>query len=94
MLDPLCLQEGTISSWGVDLKLQRFLKTGTDSCKARDLWVTHFVVLQNVNKIALAFTSKEIGMLFLAFISCKIQDLGHPLYGATECQQDSPGLHK
>ena len=57
----IVFQEGTISSWGVDLKLQRFLKTGTDSCKARDLWVTHFVVLQNVNKIALAFTSKEIG---------------------------------
>lgn len=48
--------------WGTDLKLQRAMKTSTDSCKARDLWVTHFVVLQNVNKIALAFTSKEIGM--------------------------------
>jgi hypothetical protein len=43
------------------MKLQRALKTGTDSCKARDLWVTYFVVLHNVNKIALSFTSKEIG---------------------------------
>ncbi len=47
--------------WGQNLKLQRSLKTGTDTCKARDLWVTHFTSLQNVNKIALAFTSKEIG---------------------------------
>ena len=37
------------------------LSLAFNSCKARDLWVTHFVVLQNVNKIALAFTSKEIG---------------------------------
>ena len=50
-----------MSMWGTDLKSQRSLKTGTDSCKTRDLWVTHFVPLQNVNKIALAFTSKEIG---------------------------------
>ena len=58
------MQEGTISNWGLDMKLQRALKTGTDSCKARDLWVTYFVILQNVNKIALAFTSKEIGRQF------------------------------
>ena len=54
-------QEGCVSMWGVDLKLQRHLKTGTDTCKMRDLWVTDFVLLQNINKIALAFTSKEIG---------------------------------
>jgi len=55
------LQEGTVSSWGLDTKLQRFIKTNTDSCKARDLWVTYFVILQNINKVALSFTSKEIG---------------------------------
>ncbi|WAR03587.1 WDR49-like protein [Mya arenaria] len=59
-------KEGTISNWGLDLKLQRALKTGTDSCKARDLWVTYFVILQNVNKIALAFTSKEIAIYDLS----------------------------
>lgn len=73
-------KEGTISSWGVDLKLQRALKTGTDSCKARDLWVTYFVVLHNVNKIALSFTSKEIAIYDLSSkveFSCqyKVQNL-------------------
>lgn len=47
--------------WGQDLKAQRAIKTQTDSCKTRDLWVTDFVILQNINKIALSFTSKEIG---------------------------------
>ncbi|XP_041356070.1 WD repeat-containing protein 49-like [Gigantopelta aegis] len=59
-------KEGCVSMWGTDLKLQRSLKTGTDSCKARDLWVTDFVPLQNVNKIALAFTSKEIAIYDLS----------------------------
>lgn len=56
-----CWQEGCVSMWGNNMRIQRVLKTGTDSCKARDLWVTHFVPLQNINKIALSFTSKEIG---------------------------------
>ena len=47
--------------WSQNLRLQRTLKTGTDSCRARDLWVTNYVPLHNVNKIALSFTSKEIG---------------------------------
>ena len=55
------LQEGTVGIWGPDLKLSRSFRIATDSCKARDLWVTHFVALQNINKIAVAFTSKEIG---------------------------------
>ncbi|KAL3885534.1 hypothetical protein ACJMK2_025586 [Sinanodonta woodiana] len=59
-------KEGTIGFWGVDMKLQRALKTGTDSCKARDLWVTQFVVLQNINKVALTFTSKEIAIYDLS----------------------------
>ncbi|XP_052213945.1 WD repeat-containing protein 49-like isoform X3 [Dreissena polymorpha] len=59
-------KEGSISNWGLDMKLQRALKTGTDSCKARDLWVTNFVILQNVNKIALSFTSKEIAIYDLS----------------------------
>ncbi|KAK3590864.1 hypothetical protein CHS0354_033793 [Potamilus streckersoni] len=59
-------KEGTIGFWGVDMKLQRAFKTGTDSCKARDLWVTQFVVLQNINKVALTFTSKEIAIYDLS----------------------------
>lgn len=59
-------KEGCVSMWGTDLKPQRSLKTGTDTCKTRDLWVTHFVPLQNVNKIALAFTSKEIAIYDLS----------------------------
>jgi hypothetical protein len=35
-------------------------KVYTDSCKSKDLWVTDFIVLQNVNKIVLAYTTKEI----------------------------------
>ena len=54
--------------WGLDMKAQRSLKTGTDSCKARDLWITHFVPLQLINKIALAFTSKEIGESYFMIV--------------------------
>lgn len=58
---PVGLQEGCVSMWDQELKLQRMLKTGTDSCRSRDLWVTYFTILPNVNKVALCFTSKEIG---------------------------------
>ena len=51
--------------WGQNLKLQRSLKTGTDTCRARDIWITHFVLLPNINKIAIAYTSKEIGKKYL-----------------------------
>ena len=63
MLVPIGPQEGCVSMWDQELKLQRTLKTGTDSCRSRDLWVTYFTVLSNVNKVALCFTSKEIGKL-------------------------------
>ncbi|XP_069101965.1 cilia- and flagella-associated protein 337-like isoform X5 [Argopecten irradians] len=55
-------KEGTISIWPQDLKQSRSFKTGTDTCKGRDLWITHFCALQNINKLALAFTSKEISI--------------------------------
>ena len=64
LYDVTSLQEGCVSMWNQNLKLQRSLKTGTDSCRARDLWVTSYVPLHNVNKIALSFTSKEIGEFF------------------------------
>ncbi|KAK2183025.1 hypothetical protein NP493_327g03000 [Ridgeia piscesae] len=52
--------------WDQELKLQRTLKTSTDSCRSRDLWVTYFTVLSNVNKVALCFTSKEIALYDLS----------------------------
>ena len=75
-------QEGCVSMWGLDMKAQRSLKTGTDSCKARDLWITHFVPLQLINKIALAFTSKEIGKSHFVIVdhtlhNCGPQTLSH-----------------
>ncbi|KAK6184641.1 hypothetical protein SNE40_007075 [Patella caerulea] len=59
-------KEGCISMWNHDLKLQKSLKIPTGAYKARDLWVMDFVLLQNVNKIALAFTSKEIAIYDLS----------------------------
>ncbi|CAL1538101.1 unnamed protein product [Lymnaea stagnalis] len=59
-------KEGCVSMWGADLKPQRSIKTGTDACRMRDVWVTHFAPLQNLNKIALAFTSKEIAIYDLS----------------------------
>ncbi|KAJ8313282.1 LOW QUALITY PROTEIN: hypothetical protein KUTeg_009166 [Tegillarca granosa] len=75
-------KEGSISLWGQDLRLQRAFRTGTDSCKARDLWVTHFVPLQQINKLALAFTSKEIAIYDMSTkldFNCqyKVQGLPH-----------------
>lgn len=65
--------------WGPDLKLSRSFRIATDSCKARDLWVTHFVALQNINKIAVAFTSKEIGkkknVVYTRAVCCKLQSV-------------------
>ncbi|ESO89700.1 hypothetical protein LOTGIDRAFT_124680, partial [Lottia gigantea] len=59
-------KEGCVSMWNQDLKLQKSLKISTGAYRARDLWVMDFVLLQNVNKIALAFTSKEIAIYDLS----------------------------
>ena len=37
------------------------VKISSGLYKARDLWVTDFVLMPNVNKIAVTFTKKEIG---------------------------------
>lgn len=37
------------------------VQTDQDEVKQRDLWVTDFVPMQNIYKLALALTSKEIG---------------------------------
>ncbi len=44
-----------------NINLTSNAKVSSTSCKSRDLWVTDFTILPNVNKIALAFTTKEIG---------------------------------
>ncbi|XP_051874572.1 WD repeat-containing protein 49-like [Pristis pectinata] len=53
-------KDGWMSIWGENLKLQKTLRVATDSVRLRDLWVTSMVSLANVNKVAVAFTSKEI----------------------------------
>ncbi|XP_071788999.1 cilia- and flagella-associated protein 337-like isoform X2 [Asterias amurensis] len=53
-------KEGGISTWDTRLHVMKSIRINNDSVKPRDMWVTTFVVLQNINKIALAFTSKEI----------------------------------
>ncbi|XP_072330537.1 cilia- and flagella-associated protein 337-like isoform X1 [Scyliorhinus torazame] len=53
-------KEGWLNVWGENLKLQQTLRVATDSVKLRDLWVTSMISLANVNKVAVAFTSKEI----------------------------------
>ncbi|XP_022090760.1 WD repeat-containing protein 49-like isoform X1 [Acanthaster planci] len=53
-------KEGGISTWDTRLHLMKSIRINNDAVKPRDMWVTTFVVLQNINKIALAFTSKEI----------------------------------
>ncbi|XP_013414484.2 WD repeat-containing protein 49-like [Lingula anatina] len=76
-------KEGCVSMWDPSLKLQRTIKTGTESCRQRDLWMSHFVPLQNINKIALAFTSKEIAFYDMSSnkleFNCqyKVQGLEH-----------------
>ncbi|KAM5334866.1 cilia- and flagella-associated protein 337 isoform 3-T3 [Glossophaga mutica] len=53
-------KEGLLGIWGENLKLQETLPITTDATKLKHLWVTSLVSLENVNKIAVAFTSKEI----------------------------------
>ncbi|XP_053317122.1 WD repeat-containing protein 49 [Spea bombifrons] len=53
-------KDGLLGVWGENLKLQRSLRISTDTVKLKDLWATSLVFLANVNKIAVAFTSKEI----------------------------------
>ncbi|XP_067897559.1 cilia- and flagella-associated protein 337-like isoform X2 [Heterodontus francisci] len=53
-------KEGWMNVWDENLKLQQTLRVATDSVRLRDLWVTSMISLTNVNKVAVAFTSKEI----------------------------------
>ncbi|XP_035873531.1 WD repeat-containing protein 49 isoform X2 [Phyllostomus discolor] len=53
-------KEGLLGIWEENLKLQETLPITPDATKLKHLWVTSLVSLENVNKIAVAFTSKEI----------------------------------
>ncbi|XP_044886891.1 WD repeat-containing protein 49 [Mauremys mutica] len=53
-------RNGLLGVWGENTKLQRTLQITTEAVKLKDLWVTTLISLGNVNKIAVAFTSKEI----------------------------------
>nr|XP_060623559.1 WD repeat-containing protein 49 [Anolis sagrei ordinatus] len=53
-------RSGLLGLWGESLKLQKTLQITTEVVKLKDLWVTSLVALPNVNKVAVAFTSKEI----------------------------------
>ncbi|XP_053567790.1 WD repeat-containing protein 49 [Bombina bombina] len=53
-------RDGLLGIWGENLKLQRNLRISTDTVKLKDLWATSLVLMTNVNKVAVAFTSKEI----------------------------------
>ncbi|EDL15477.1 mCG57300 [Mus musculus] len=53
-------KEGLLGIWGENLKLQESLPITSDAIKLKHLWVTSLVSLENVNKIAVAFTSREI----------------------------------
>ncbi|XP_007944846.1 WD repeat-containing protein 49, partial [Orycteropus afer afer] len=53
-------KEGLLGIWGENLKLQETLPITSDGSKLKHLWVTSLVSLENVHKIAVAFTCKEI----------------------------------
>jgi hypothetical protein len=56
-------QEGSCCVYDNNVNLTSNAKVSSTSCKSRDLWVTDFTILSNVNKIGLAFTTKEIGKI-------------------------------
>ena len=61
-------REGTVAFWSLDLKLTRsfHVQTNPEEIKPRDLWVTHFIPLAHINKLALSLTSKEIAIYDLS----------------------------
>lgn len=54
------LQEGTVCIYNDEMQLYKTFKAPTDSCKMRDLWITDFVFMPILNKVAVSYTSKEL----------------------------------
>lgn len=57
-------QEGTVCIYNDQMQLYKSSKATTESCKMRDLWITDFVLMPNVSKVAIAYTSKELSKNF------------------------------
>ncbi|OAF65538.1 WD repeat-containing protein 49 [Intoshia linei] len=55
-------KDGCVSIWDKNLKLIRSQRIYTESCNQRDLWVTHFFPMNNLNKLVVSLTSKEIAI--------------------------------
>ena len=55
-------KEGMVCLYDKNSQMINNSKINSESCKTKDLWITDFVLLQNVNKVALGFTTKEIGI--------------------------------
>ena len=48
------------------MQLYKTFKAPTESSKMRDLWITDFVLMPNLNKVAISYTSKELSKNFEA----------------------------
>ncbi|XP_057694508.1 WD repeat-containing protein on Y chromosome [Corythoichthys intestinalis] len=62
-----------------DLSLVSTLRLQNSTVRPRDMWVTDVALLQNLHKIAVSFTSNEVGFYDIAFkkdISCKYKVQG------------------
>ena len=66
---PFVISELLIFMLSLCLKVQ----TDPEEVKQRDLWVTDFIPMQNIYKLALALTSKEIGNLIYQFFCTMYQ---------------------
>ncbi|XP_041919110.1 WD repeat-containing protein 49-like isoform X1 [Alosa sapidissima] len=75
-------KDGVLGVWSDELGLLKSLRLTNESVKPKDLWATAMVVLPNVHKVAVGFTSKEIcfyDLLSKQEFSCqyKLQGLRH-----------------
>ncbi|XP_063060638.1 WD repeat-containing protein 49-like [Engraulis encrasicolus] len=75
-------KDGVLGLWCEELGLIKSLRLSNDTVKPKDLWATAIVVLPNVHKVAVAFTSKELcfyDLLSKQEFSCqyKVQGLRH-----------------
>ncbi|XP_062860513.1 WD repeat-containing protein 49-like [Trichomycterus rosablanca] len=72
-------KEGMMGVWAENLTLLKSHRLHNDSVKLKDLWVTGMVVMPNVHKVAVSFTSKEIcfyDLLSKPEFSCQYKVLG------------------
>ncbi|XP_028818964.1 WD repeat-containing protein 49-like isoform X2 [Denticeps clupeoides] len=75
-------KDAILGIWSDKLDLVKSLRLSNDSVRPKDLWATAMVVLPNVHKIAVAFSSKEVcfyDLLSKQEFNCqyKVQGLNH-----------------